>query len=160
MVFIVLYVYGIYSIHLLQTMSLKSGRVAREACLPGSLLKHNTTRQNPLIELLLFFFCAVSESLLRFAPAQSARSVSSALVEAFHISLSLLLSFSLSTYFLPCFFWATLPWYAKKCFEKKKLKLDTISNFAINKIETKHRYLLLILPGPLSGFLFPIAPPA
>lgn len=77
MVYIVLYVYGIYSILLLQTMSLKSGRVAREACLPGSLLKHNTTRQNPLIELLLFFFALFQKvfcGLLQLSqPGQLAR---------------------------------------------------------------------------------------
>lgn len=63
------------------------------ACLPDSLLRHNTTPQNPLIEQLFFLY---AESLLRFGPAQSARSVSSALVETFYISPAL--PFSLFIY--------------------------------------------------------------
>lgn len=39
MLYIVLYVYGIYSIHLLQTMSLKSGRVAVVGVSAGQLIK-------------------------------------------------------------------------------------------------------------------------
>lgn len=146
--YILYYMYIVYIVYICcKQCHWKVGVWQWGACLPGSLLKHNTTPQNPLIEL--HFFCVVSESLLRLGPAQSARSVSSTLVEAFHISLSLFLSFSLSTSLVPCFFWATLPWCAKK-FRKEEVK--TWHNFKLWHKQNRNKAPLFTFNSLMPSF--------